>query len=327
MSVTNPTVDISTNESTLAHTPTPNPAPMLTDRTSAMTTLTPTSPTPNPTPTPTTGSTGPDAIPTRTRTTNRARTGTLQVIRGEWIKFWSVRSTSFTLLAAGLLTVVFGMIFSAVAESGDSAPGPAAFLTNPVDLALGGIGLAEMVIGVVGVMVVTSEYSTGLIRTTFAAAGRRGRVIRAKAAVVSSSVFAVALAAVTLAVVAGQAVYAGAEATIPVIDVLDVILGSAFYLTGIALIGVAFGFILRSTAAGIGTLVGGVFIGPNLLNLLPSSFTDVFMKYLPSEAGSAMMTQVSDPDLLSRGSAYAVFAAWVVGFLGLAGWLVQRRDA
>jgi len=122
-------------------------------------------------------------------------------------------------------------------------------------------------------------------------------------------------------------VYAGSEATIPLADTLDVILGTTTYLTGIALIGIALGFILRSTAGGIGTLFGAVFIGPNLLNLLPDSITDVFLKFLPSEAGSAMMTQVSNPDLLSRGSAYAVFGAWVVGLLAAAAVVVQRRDA
>jgi len=109
--------------------------------------------------------------------------------------------------------------------------------------------------------------------------------------------------------------------------VLDVIFGTSVYLVGIALIGMALGFILRSTAAGIGTLVGGVFIGPNLLNLLPDSITDVFMKYLPSEAGSAMMSRVPNPDLLTNTSAYAVFGAWVVGLLLLAGLLVRQRDA
>ncbi|MEM9606291.1 MAG: ABC transporter permease [Actinomycetota bacterium] len=283
-------------------------------------------------PTPDDQNTEPDmtaATATMTTTTTSepaAKASTLRVIRGEWIKFWSVRSTSITLLAAGIATVVFGMIFSAVADS-DEATGPAALLSDPVDIALGGIGLTEMVIGVLGVMVVAGEYSTGLIRTAFAAAGRRSRVILGKVAVVSAGVFAVSAVAVTAAVVLGQAVYAGNLDTVPVTDVLDVIFGTTFYLVGVALIGIALGFILRSTAAGIGTLVGGVFIGPNLLNLLPESVTDVFLKYLPSEAGSAMMTQVSDPDLLSRGAGYAVFAAWVVGLLALAAFLVQRRDA
>ncbi|MEM9035541.1 MAG: ABC transporter permease [Actinomycetota bacterium] len=263
---------------------------------------------------------------TTTSSETTAKVTTLRVIRSEWIKFWSVRSTSITLLAAGIATVVFGMIFSAVADSDDAA-GPTALLSDPVDIALGGIGLTEMVIGVLGVMVVAGEYSTGLIRTAFAAAGRRSKVIFGKVAVVAAGVFAVSAVAVTAAIALGQAVYAGDLDTVPVTDVLDVIFGTTVYLVGIALIGIALGFVLRSTAAGIGTLVGGVFIGPNLLNLLPESVTDVFLKYLPSEAGSAMMTQVSDPDLLSRGAGYAVFAAWVVGLLALAAFLVQRRDA
>lgn len=280
-------------------------------------------------PTMTTITTATHEVPTAaiTTSTSTGKVRTRNVIQSEWIKFWSVRSTSVTLIAAGLATVAFGMIFSAVAESGSEARGPAAFLTNPVDVALGGVGLTEMIVGVLGVMVVAGEYSTGLIRTSFAAAGRRGRVIRAKVAVLAASVWSVMAIAVTGAVVAGQSVYAGSMPTVPVTDVLDVIFGTTVYLTGIALIGIALGFMLRSTAASIGTLIGAVFIGPNLLNLLPDSITDVFMKYLPSEAGSAIMTQVSDPDLLSRGAAYAVFGAWVIGLLAVAGALVQRRDA
>lgn len=279
----------------------------------------------------TTDTTTTDTTPTQTTTPNgdhapTGRVGTWNVIRGEWIKFWSVRSTKFTLLAAGVVTVVFGMIFSALADSSEAA-GPAALLTDPIDLALAGMGLSEMIVGVLGVLLVAGEYSTGLIRTTFAAVGRRTKVLWAKAAVLGASVFAMAAIAVTAAVVLGQAVYAGDLATVPLTDALDVILGAVVYLTGIGLIGLALGFLLRSTAAGIATLVGGVFIGPNLLNLLPDSVTDVFMKYLPSEAGSAMMTQVSDPDLLSRGAGYLVFIAWVVGLLGLAGYLLRKRDA
>lgn len=279
------------------------------------------------TPTTTLTATTPASKPVTTTGDSAGKVRTRNVIHSEWIKFWSVRSTSITLFAAGLITVVFGMIFSAVAESEAQAPGPAAFLTNPVDVALGGVGLTEMIVGVLGVMIVAGEYSTGLIRTSFAAAGHRGRVIRAKVAVLAASVFSVMAVAVTAAVAAGQAVYAGSEPTVPVTLVLDIILGTTIYLTGIALIGIALGFILRSTAAGIGTLVGGVFIGPNLLNLLPDSITDHFLKYLPSEAGSAMMSQVSNPDLLSQGAGYVVFVAWVIGLLGVAGLLVHRRDA
>lgn len=263
----------------------------------------------------------------RGRSQPAARVRIWRVVLGEWIKFRSVRSAWVTLLSAGAATVAFGMIFSALVDSDQPAPGPAALLSNPVDLALGGVGLAEMIIGVLGVMFVAGEYSTGLIRTSFAAVGRRSKVISAKVAVLGSASFVVSGLAATAAIAAGQAVYSGTEATIPLIDAADVIFGTAYYLTGIALMGLALGFILRSTAGGIATLVGGVFIGPNLLNLLPDSITDVFLRFLPSEAGSAIMTQVSNPDLLSRSGGYAVFTAWVAGLLLLAGRLVTKNDA
>ena len=84
---------------------------------------------------------------------------------------------------------------------------------------------------------------------------------------------------------------------------------------------------LIGQTAAIGLLVGGVFIVPGLMGLLPDGVTDNVVKFLPSEAGSAMMSTVSDPDLLSTAAAYGVFAAWVVGLLAVAGVLMKRRDA
>lgn len=280
------------------------------------------------TPVETTDPTRLEAADARTRPSKvRAR----DIIRSEWIKLWTVRSNWVTLLSAGAVAVLFGIMFSALNDTGaDGAgpgPGPATAAANAVDIALGGLTITAMIFGVLGVLVVTGEYSSGMIRTSFAAVGRRLRLVRAKVAVTATSVFAVSAVAVTAAVVAGQAVYSGGLPTVAVTDVIDVILGSTVYLTGIALIGLALGFILRSTAGSISTLVGGVFIGPGLLSLLPDSITDVFMKYLPSEAGSAIMSQVSNPDLLSRGAGYAVFAAWVGGLLVVAAYLVQKRDA
>lgn len=250
-----------------------------------------------------------------------------QVIHGEWIKFRSLRSTFVTLICAGLTTVLFGLFFSAASEAGTQARGPSASLTDPVDIALGGTILTEIIIGALGVIFVTSEYTTGLIQSTFTAVGSRRRVVAAKAAVLATAVGVMGAVSIPMAIVGGQAVYAGAEATTPTSELVAVMAGTTVYLVGIALIGAALAFVFRSTAASIGTLVGGVFIGPNLLPLLPSSMTDLFLDFMPSEAGSAMMANVSDPDALSRGAAYGVFIAWVIGFLAIANFLVQRRDA
>ncbi len=253
----------------------------------------------------------------------------LNVIKGEWIKFRSVASTRMTLAGAFVATIAFGMIFSWTAGSDEAQPGPAALLNDPVDLAVAGTGLTEMVIGVLAVILVAGEYSTGLIRTTLAAVGGRTRLLLAKSAVIGGITAVSMSIAVFLAVAMGGTVYAG-DAVFPSVfdsDVLQVIGGATVYLTGIALIAMSLAFLTRSTAAAVGSLIGGVFIGPNLLNLLPESFTDNVLKFLPSEAGAAIMTRVSDPDLLNTGSAYAVFIAWVVAFMVAAGVMLQRRDA
>ncbi len=265
------------------------------------------------------------ATPVRAPSASKVRMR--HVIRGEWIKFWSVRSSSVTLIAAGVATVLFGLFFSVAAEASTQARGPSASLTDPVDIALGGTILTEIVIGALGVIFVTSEYSTGLIQSTFAAVGNRSRVVWAKAAVLSTSVLLVGAVAIPAAIIGGQAVYAGTETTTPASELLSVMLGAGVYLTGIALMGAALAFVFRSTAGSIGVLVGGVFIGPNLLPLLPGSITDLFLKYMPSEAGSAMITNVPDPDALSRGFAYGVFMLWVAAFVLAANVVVQRRDA
>jgi hypothetical protein len=250
------------------------------------------------------------------------------VVRGEWIKFRSVRSTRWTLVVAGVVTVAFGMIFAATAGSGE-APGAAARLTGPVELSLGAIDLSAMIVGVLGVLLVAGEYATGLIRTTLAAVGDRLSVLAAKAVVLAGGAAIVMAIAAALALWLGQAVYSGDQATLSMndADTLRILLGTTAYVTGIGLIGIALGAIVRSTASAIAILVGAIFIGPPLLNLLPEFFSDVVLKYLPSEAGSAMMSSVSDTDLLSTPVAWAVFAAWVVGFLVVAGVLLRTRDA
>ncbi|MEM9514904.1 MAG: ABC transporter permease [Actinomycetota bacterium] len=250
------------------------------------------------------------------------------VVHGEWIKFRSVRSTKVTVLAAGAAMVLLGIIFSATAGS-DEPAGPATLLTDPVQLALAASDMSAMIIGVLGVLLIAGEYSTGLIRTTIAAVGSRLKVLGSKAVVLAGvSAVVVAISSV-LALWLGQAFYAGDQATMALTDpdIIGVVLGTTTYLVGIGLIGLALGAILRSTAAAIGLLVGGVFIVPGLMGLLPDWVTDNVVKFLPSEAGSAMMSTVSDPDLLSTAAAYGVFAAWVVGLLAVAGVLMKRRDA
>jgi len=130
-------------------------------------------------------------------------------------------------------------------------------------------------------------------------------------------------------VIAGQAVYSGSAETVTLADdgVWRVLLGATTYLAGIAMIGVALGFILRSTSGAIGVLVAAVFILPGLLGLLPESFSDSVVKYLPSKLGESMRALNPGDDLVAVGPAFLIFLAWVVGLLCVAAVLVRRRDA
>jgi ABC-2 type transport system permease protein len=269
----------------------------------------------------------------RGATTHPVRSG-LRVTRrriayGEWVKLRSVRSTVVTMLGAAFATVFLGAVFAISAGSGEVQPGPTAGLTDPVAISLSAITITQLIVGVVGVLVVAGEYSTGLIRSTFAATGSRLGVMWGKAAVVAVAVGAVMAISTTAAIAVGQTVYAGDQPTVALSDpvLVRVAAGATLYLVGVALLGVALGFLLRSTAGAIGSMVAWLFIGPNLLGFLPDGVADTTVKFMPSKAGESMMTIDPGPDLLSVTAGLATMAAWVVALLALAAWQLRRRDA
>jgi ABC-type transport system involved in multi-copper enzyme maturation permease subunit len=257
-----------------------------------------------------------------------ARVTTRGVIRGEWIKLRSVRSTIVTLVGAAAATLLLAVVFPVSAGQAGVGP-PGSDLTDPVALSLASINITQLIVGIVGVLVIAGEYSTGLIRTTFAAVGSRLRVLGAKAVVVGSCVAALMVGVTTLAVVVGQSVYAGDQATVPFDDpgLWRAVIGATVYLAGVALLGVALGALLRSTSGAIGILVGALFVGPTLLGLLPEGVSDSVLKFLPSEAGESMMAISPADGQLGVGAAFVVFALWVVALLAAAAIDLRRRDA
>jgi ABC-2 type transport system permease protein len=254
------------------------------------------------------------------------------VIHSEWIKFRTVRSNVIGVAAAGVTVVALGAMFSSFAGT-EQATGPAAGITDPLRLSLSGFNIAQLVIGVIGVLVGSSEYTSGLIRTTFSTVSDHLLVLRAKALVYGGVAFVVGTLGALLAVMAGTATYAGTEATPSLTDgaTLQAIVGMGVYVTGIGVIGLALGFLLRGTASAVGVLVGGLLIAPGLVGLLPDSVSDTTAKLLPSMAGAAFsdeaITMGRSSDLLSAGWGLAVFAVWVLGLLAAAAVVVRRRDA
>ena len=257
--------------------------------------------------------------------------GPAGLLRGEWVKLRSLRSTWIT-LAVGLgLMVLLGWLFTATAESGgpggDGGGPPGLSLTDPVGLSLAGSTLAQLAIGVLGVLLVTGEYATGTIRSTFAAVPRRWPVVVGKAAVFAAVVFVGSLVAGVVAFVVGQASLGDLGVGLGADGVVRALLGLALYLTAIGLFGMALGWLLRSTAGSISTLFGLVFLLPVLGALLPSSWGPDVVRLLPGEAGARVFSLVQAPDALGPWSGFAVLIGYLVVAFAAATVLLRRRDA
>jgi ABC-type transport system involved in multi-copper enzyme maturation permease subunit len=251
------------------------------------------------------------------------------VVVAEWIKFRSVRSNLIALVASGVVLVVFGAMFSSLAGSGEALPPNATAGTDSLSMSFGGMNLSQLVLGVLGAVFVAGEYTTGMIRTMFAAVAGRVSILSAKAVVLGASSWIVMTIASFAVFFAGQAVYAGDGATYALTDpgVLRAVLGGGVYGAGVVLMGLALGFVLRSTAAAIGTLVVTLMIAPGLVGLLPDSVSESIGKFLPSNAGQAFLAVEPSNTLLSPSAGFAVFAAWVIGLLAAAVIVLRRRDA
>lgn len=248
-----------------------------------------------------------------------------RVIRSEWVKFRSLRSNWLTLLATVLGIIGIGAIASAAFTP---EPGDADAFSNPVTVGLSGTLLAQIVIGIVGVLAITSEFTNGMIRSTFASVPKRLPVLGAKALVVATVTLVVALPTMFGAFLLGQALIGDGNVSLTDDGVLRVVIGSAGYLAAVALLGLGLGTILRQAASAIGVIFVLLLLAPQLLGfLLPTSAQETFLKYLPSNAGDAFMTMDPGANLLSPAMGAVVLAGWVAGFLGIAAVLLKRRDA
>lgn len=253
-----------------------------------------------------------------------------RVIRSEWVKFRSLQSNWITMLSAAVVIVGIGALSALFLDGsisgGDGGPSDT---TDPTTTSLSGMMLAQIVVGIVGVLAITSEFGSGMIRITFAAVPERLPVLWAKVVVVAGVTLAVTLPTMFAAFFIGQAIL-GSDLNASLSDdgVLRTIMGSAGYLSAIALLGLGLGSIIRHAAGAIGTVFALLLIAPGLLGLiLPASADDAILKYLPSNAGSAFTSIGSTDALLSPTAGFVVVVGWVAAVLGVAAVLLTRRDA
>ncbi|HEX4703627.1 MAG TPA: ABC transporter permease [Pseudonocardiaceae bacterium] len=254
----------------------------------------------------------------------------LRVLRSEWSKFWTLRSSYITLAATVLGMIGFGVLFSAVTANRWPVMHAAAKLEfDPTRVSLRGFELAQLIIGVLGVLLVTGEYGTGMIRASMSAAPKRLPVVWAKAAVFTAVAFVAGEVSAFVAFFAGQALLSSQhiQTSLSAPEVLRTVFGTGLYLTMVGLLGVALGWIIRSTAGGIATLFGLLLVLPALGDALPQDWAQHIVPYLPSNAGQSITAIHPDPGMLGPWTGFGVFCLYaVVGFVAAA-ILVKRRDA
>ncbi|MDQ1665182.1 MAG: type transport system permease protein [Actinomycetota bacterium] len=252
------------------------------------------------------------------------------VVRSEWTKFWSVRSTMWTFIALVVVTVgISALLCLAVAANWDDINAADRAQIEPVSQSLSGIFLGQMAIIVLGALTISSEYSTGGIRTTLTAVPQRLRLLAAKGLVLAVIAFAAGLVTMVPSFLLGQAVLSTANAGIEVSlgdpGVLRAVIGGALYVAACGLLGFALGALLRHTAGAITAAVGLVFILPIIGNFLPGSWGDNVSKVL--NAGGSIMNARPVDNQLDPWTGYFVFSLWWVVLLAIAAVLMRRRDA
>ncbi len=259
-----------------------------------------------------------------------------RVLRSEWIKQWSLRSSAITLGATLAVMILFGVVSSLSATGSVETTGPGggggdpfSGSGDPLATVLAGANFGVLIVSVFGVLAGAREYGSGMIRSTMAAVPARLPVLWAKVAVLVSTLLVVAVLGVFVAYFAGNAILSSADAaTAQWSDegVVRALLGNVAYLVGLGVIGLALGLILRSIGGGLGTLIGGILFLPTLASALLPDTWDSALKYLPSNAAQSFTAVAAPETLLSAGQGAVVFALWLVVAVAGAAVAIRVRD-
>lgn len=248
------------------------------------------------------------------------------VARSEWTKLRSVRSSRWCLFLTALFVIAIGILVCLVSESRYPELHRA---FHPLDSSLRGVNLAQFAVGVLGVLTITAEYSTGMIRSSFCAVPKRLPVLWAKALVFAVVTFLISLPSIFIAFLVGQSILSQKHIQVSISHpgVLRALIGAALFLAVMGLLGLGLGAIVRSTAGGISALVAIVFVIPPILELaLPASWYNTISGYLPLSAGGALWTIDPASHTLSPWAGFAVFCAYAAVSLAIAAALLRRRD-
>jgi ABC-type transport system involved in multi-copper enzyme maturation permease subunit len=250
-----------------------------------------------------------------------------RVVVSEWTKLRSLRSSRISLIVAVGLVIGFGLLVPLVSV-GNWTPGRPTEGYNSVERSLSGIYLAQLAFGVLGVMLVTGEYSTGMIRATFAAVPKRLPVLWAKLGVFLGVSVALGALSSVVAFLGGQAIFASkhVDASFGDPHVARAVLGAGLFLAAIGALGVALGALLRNTAGAIATLTGLLFVLPVVVNALPQSWNESIGPYLPVDAGTAIIAVLPEAHRLAPWTGLGVLCAYAAVATAAAAVMLVRRD-
>jgi ABC-2 type transport system permease protein len=266
---------------------------------------------------------------TTTRPAPARRVTQARVVRSEWTKLRSTPSTFWSLLVALALVVGFGALYSVLRVTRPPSDPAAVAAFDPTAVSLTGVQLAQLAVGVLGVLLVAGEYATGTIRVSLAAVPRRLPVLWGKAIVFALTTLVLCLPAVLAAFLVGQSILSAErlDTSLGEPGVARAVFGSALFLGAVGLLGLGLGALARGTAGAVAGLFGLLF-GPQLLTgLLPAAWSDRVYPYLPVPAGAAVANARPDPAALAPWTGFGLFCLYTTAVLALAAWQLRRRDA
>lgn len=268
------------------------------------------------------------ATPNRREYTGRVTQA--HVLRSEWTKLWSLRSTRWSLLFAFFSMAGLGPLIAAVTMGHWNRIGAHDRATfDPINTALGGYHLAQLAIGVLGVLVISGEYSTGQIRSSLMAVPRRLPVLWAKAVNFAAVSFVLMVIASVIAFFGAQAILTQHHVNVPIghAPAIRAILGTGLYMIVLGVFAMSLGALVRNTAGGIAIFAGILFVLPGLVHVLPASTFNAINPYLPSNAGADVLSNTRDPGMLEPWTGFAVFCGYTLLALLASAVLLVRRDA
>jgi ABC-2 type transport system permease protein len=252
------------------------------------------------------------------------------IVRSEWLKFRSVRSSIMGVVVTFVLTIGIGALVTWLLRVHWATEGPLFVATfDPVSTSLVGVIFAQFAIGVIGALFITSEYTSGSIRTTLAAVPRRIELVVGKLIVLVISVFIVSEIACFAAFTLGQSIFSGVVPTASLSNgnVLRAVILAGVYLTLISALACGLGLIIRHSAATISVYVSLLLIVPLIFAFLPQSWQNRGEKFLPSELGHAMASASSVANDFGAWTSLLLLVVYVVVILGVGTALFARRDA